>query len=103
MRQGTVRSGEEDWTRFQRDERWANDTMPELGAPDFLWASAIRASEEQRLRHDRDEVFHRLLSVGMFDWNGRDHRMDPTTLAMWHSSAMASRLLDRVRRTEDQV
>src|SRR6266436_7125339 len=103
MRHGTIRSGEESWSPRMREERWAADTLPELNIADFLWGSAICGSEELRLRHDRDGVMYRLLDVGFHDWTGRDHWMDPSTLAMWHSSAMSSRLLDRVHHTEDQV
>ena len=51
----------------------------------------------------RDEVMYRLIRMGVFDWKGKDERLNQMTLPMWHSSAMASRLLDRMNNVESKV
>ena len=69
----------------------------------------------------RDPVLWRLLTVwnstemafgtftdkvqqmGIFDWKGHDVRLHQVTLAMWHSTAIATRLVPRILELEAKV
>ena len=86
--------------------QWEHDILPKLHNADALWGFAIRASEETRLRQrlaGYDGVMRRLLRIGLHDWRGEDARLHQMTLPMWHSSAMASRLLDYTMQVDSQV
>jgi hypothetical protein len=71
-----------------------------------LWAYGIRASEEFRLRDwekVKDPVLKRLFTMGIFDWIDKDDRLNQATQAVRLSTAMSSRMLDRMMELEDKV
>ena len=41
--------------------------------------------------------------MGIFDWKGHDIRLNQVTLAMWHSTAIATRLVPRILELESKV
>ena len=41
--------------------------------------------------------------MGIFDWKGHDVRLNQVTLAMWHSTAIATRLVPRILELEGKV
>ena len=93
---------------MQKKSRWHNDNYPDLHDMDFLWASMVRchSGEIQRMNPDRirDKVLWRLFRVGVFDLPKGDKKTpNPISPALWHSTAMASRLLNRCLRSEDKV
>ena len=86
--------------------RWFRDRFLEFHRADQLWANAIRASEEGRLRSQdllNDLVLDDLLRMGVFDWTGVEDRLRQGILPMWHASAMASRMIDRIIGVEQKV
>ena len=86
--------------------RWNRDRFLEFHRADQLWANAIRASEEGRLRSQdliNDPVLDDLLRMGVFDWTGVKDHLRQGILPMWHVSAMASRMVDRIIGVEQKV
>ena len=41
--------------------------------------------------------------MGIFDWKGHDVRLNQVTPAMWHSMAIATRLVPRILELESKV
>ena len=41
--------------------------------------------------------------MGIFDWKGHDVRLNQVTPAMWHSTAIATRLAPRILELESKV
>ena len=41
--------------------------------------------------------------MGIFDWKGHDIRLNQMTPAMWHSMAIATRLVPRILELESKV
>ena len=41
--------------------------------------------------------------MGIFDWKGHDVRLNQVTPAMWHSTAIATRLVPRILELESKV
>ena len=85
---------------------WQQDAFPELHKEDALWANAIRCSEElEEMRGTvKDNVLWVLLKDGIYDWTRReDHKNSQTTLAMRHSTVLASRLVAWIKEVETKV
>jgi len=98
-------AGEERLGELGREARWRRDEFRELHNDDALWAYAIRAHFEWEAvrRSETDPVLLRLLHMGIHDWTGSDDRLHQATQAMRHSTAMATRLLSRIRTLEEKV
>jgi hypothetical protein len=102
MLHGVVRAGQQGFIEGE----WRRDTFPELHNDDALWAYMVRASEEYRLLDRgrlRDDVLRRLLRMGIYDWTGEDNRLNQTTPAMRHATAMVTRLVNRLLEVEEKV
>ena len=41
--------------------------------------------------------------MGIFDWKGHDVRLNQVTPAMWHSTAIATRLVPRILELKSKV
>ena len=41
--------------------------------------------------------------MGIFDWKGHDIRLNQVTPAMWHSTAIATRLVPRILELESKA
>ena len=41
--------------------------------------------------------------MGIFDWKGHDVQLHQVTLAMWHSTAITTRLVPRILELESKV
>ena len=41
--------------------------------------------------------------MGIFDWKGHDARLNQVTPSMWHSTAIATRLILRILELENKV
>ena len=98
--------GEGSWDPLRREIRWRLDHLPELGNDDALYGFAIRASKELRLvdwSEVNDPVLHRLLTMGIFDWNLPDNRLHQATQAIRFSTALDTRLLGRILQLERKV
>jgi len=50
-----------------------------------------------------DDVLYDLLKMGVLDWEAPNDRLNQTTLAMRHSTAMMMRMLSRVMQLEAKV
>jgi len=78
------------------EERRRRDRFLDLHHDDVLWANMI-CSHEDLLMLDRntmnDEVLYDLLKMGVLDWEVPNDRLNQTTLAMCHSTAMNMRML----------
>ena len=48
-------------------------------------------------------VTDKFYQMGIFDWKGHDIRLHQVTLAMWHSTAIATRLVPRILELESKV
>ena len=91
---------------------------------DALWGFMIRAGEQCRMSVPaelRDPVLWRLLKVwnlmetaldtvtdefqqmGIFKWKGHDVQLNQVTPAMWHTTAIATRLIPRILELESKV
>ena len=58
------------------------------------------------LELDRNGFWHvtdKFQQMGIFDWKGHDVRLHQVTLAMWHSTAIATRLVPRILELETKV
>lgn len=89
-----------------KEDRWQEDHLPEVHNEDALWGYAIRISEELRVRQPgdiRDNTLLRLLRMGIHDWSSPNNRSLGSAQAMRHSSALASRLLQRIMSFEEEV
>ena len=73
------------------EERRKRDRFLDLHNNDVLWANMIRAQTDL-LMLDRnemtDDVLFDLLKMGILDWEAPNNRLNQTTLAMRHSTAM---------------
>ena len=58
------------------------------------------------LELDRNGFWHvtnKFQQMGIFDWKGHDVRLHQVTPAMWHSTAIATRLVPRILELETKV
>ena len=82
------------------------DAFPQLHNDDALWAYMIQDSEQFRTLNDevlQDPVIIRLLHMGIFDWEEPNGTLHQATRAIWHSTALGSRLLGRILLEERKV
>ena len=88
------------------EERRKWDRFLDLHNDDVLWANMIRANTDL-LMMDRkemtDNVLYDLLKMGVLDWEAPNDRLNQTTPAMHHSTAMMMRMLSRVLQLEAKV
>jgi len=88
------------------EERRKQDRFLDLHSDDVLWANMIRAHQDL-LMLDRkemtDDVLFDLLKMGILDWETPNDRLNQTTPAMRHSTAMMMRMLSRVMQLEAKV
>jgi len=88
------------------EERRKQDRFLDLHNDDILWANMIRAQQDL-LMMDRkemtDDVLYDLLKMGVLDWETPNDRLNQTTPAMRHSTAMMMRMLSRVMQLEAKV
>jgi len=99
---GKVLQGESEFD----EDRWFNDELWECVPDDFLWGCMLRFSDAlKRYAGERinDPVLARLLTMGTFDWQGPDSRPQSTTQAVRFTTAVAGRLLHRLRKAEEKV
>ena len=88
------------------EEQWKRDKLCEAYCDDALWGYIIRISEQLHLRvpgEYEDDVLFKLICMGMFDWDGDNHRTNALTQAMRHSTAMVHWVLERIKRVEMTV
>ena len=58
------------------------------------------------LELDRNGFWHvtdKFQQMGIFDWKGHDVRLHQVTPEMWHSTAIATRLVPRILELESKV
>jgi len=88
------------------EERRKQDRFLDLHNDDVLWANMIRAHQDL-LMLDRkemtDDVLFDLLKMGILDWEAPNDRLNQTTPAMRHSTAMMMRMLSRIMQLEAKV
>jgi len=88
------------------EERRRRDRFLELHHDDILWANMIRAHQDL-LALDRkvmtDDVLYDLLKMGILDWSAPNNRLNQTTPAMHHVTAMQMRMLAQHLSLEDKV
>jgi len=88
------------------EERRKQDRFLDLHNDDVLWANMIRAHQDL-LMLDRkemtDDVLFDLLRMGILDWEAPNDRLNQTTPAMRHSTAMMMWMLSRVMQLEAKV
>ena len=85
------------------EERWLQDTMPELHKMDTLWAYCIRgAAWFHRLNRQQvnNPVLVRLLEMGLVDGHLSDNKFN---FSDRYTAIATSRLLDRLMVVEEQV
>ena len=79
---------------IEERRRW--DRFLDLHHDDILWVNIIRLHKDL-LVMDRnrlnDEVLFDLLKMGVLDWSAPNERLNQTTQAMCHSTAMNMRML----------
>ena len=87
-------------------EQWKRDELREAYCDDALWGYMVWISEQLRLwvpGEYEDDVLFKLICMGVFDWDGDNHRTNASTQAMRHSTAMVHRVLERIKRVETTV
>ena len=98
--------GEENHNPLQRTQCWRNDQFLELNTDDQLWAYACHASEELCMTMRwliGNPVLYHLLKMGIFNWKGRNMRMNQATQAIQHSTTMVTHLMPWIIGLEDKV
>ena len=105
MRKGKILAGEEHLSVQGCEAQWKNDMFCKLHKDDVLWAYMIWCSDELAKMNSqlKGPVMGKLLHMGMFDWTGVDSRLNQTTPAMHHATAIASRLTTRLLEEESKV
>jgi hypothetical protein len=88
------------------EERRRRDRFLDLYHDDRLWANMIRADQDL-LALDRkvmtDDVLYDLLKMGVLDWEAPNDRLNQTTPAMRHATAMQMRMLGHHLNLESKV
>ena len=88
------------------EERRRRDRFLDLHHDDLLWANMIRAHQDL-LALDRkvmtDDVLFDLMKMGILDWQAPNDRLNQTTPAMRHATAMQMRMLAMHLNLEDKV
>ena len=88
------------------EERRRRDRFLDLHNDDVLWANMIR-SHQDLLMLDRnvvnDEVLFDLLKMGILDWESPNERLNQTTQAMRHATAINMRMLAKHLSLEAKV
>jgi len=88
------------------EERRKQDRFLDLHNDDVLWVNMIRAHQDLLLldrKEMTDDVLYDLLKMGILDWEVPNDRLNQTTPAMRHSTAMMMRMLLRVMQLEAKV
>ena len=88
------------------EEQWKRDELREAYCDNALWGYMIWISEQLRLwvpGEYEDDVLFKLICMGMFDWDGDNHRTNASTQAMRHSTAMVHWVLERIKQVETMV
>ena len=87
-------------------EERRRDRFLDLHHDNILWANMIR-SHEDLLMLDwntlNNEVLYDLLKMGALDWEAPNERLNQTTQAMRHSTAMNMRMLAKHLSLEAKV
>ena len=89
---------------IEERRRW--DRFLDLHHNNVLWANMIQAHQDL-LALDRkvmtDDVLYDLLKMGILDWQAPNDRLNQTTPAMRHATAMQMRMLAQHLSLEDKV
>ena len=91
--------GAPDMERFDK-EQWKRDELCEAYCDNSLWGYMIQISEQLHLRvpgEYEDDVLFKLICMGVFNWDGDNHRTNALTQAMRHSMAMVHWVLERIK------
>ena len=78
--------------------------MPNVNSGRFERSGALAFTDGLEL--DRNGFWHvtdNFQQMGIFDWKGHDVRLHQVTPAMWHSTAIATRLVPRILELESKV
>ena len=91
--------GAPDAERFD-EEQWRNDKITEAYCDDALWGYMIWINKQLHLQvpgEYEDDILFKLICMGVFDWDGDDHRTNASTQAMRHSTVMVHWVLERIK------
>jgi len=88
------------------EERRRRDRFLDLHHDDVLWANMIHSHEDLLLLDQdslNDKVLYDLLKMGTLDWEAPNERLNQTTQALRHSTAMNMRMLAKHLNLEAKV
>ena len=91
---------------IEEKARWEGETLPQCYNDDALFGYMVRMVGQMnydRRQQMNDEVLHRLLQMGIFDWKGEDKPMHQATRAIRFSTAIAGRIIPRLLDVEAKV
>ena len=78
--------------------------MSDVGSCRFKRSGALVFADGLELnRNGFWHVTDKFHQMGIFDWKGHDVRLHQVTPAMWHSTAIATRLIPRILELETKV
>ena len=78
--------------------------MSDVDSDRFERSGALAFADGLELnRNGSGRVTDQFQQMGIFDWKGHDVRLHQVTPAMWHSTAIATRLVPRILELESKV
>ena len=79
-------------------------TVSDVGSGRLERSSALAFADGLELnRNGFLTITDEFQQMGIFDWKGHDVRLHQVTPAMWHSTAIATRLVPRILELESKV
>ena len=88
------------------EEQWKRDELREAYCDDALWGYMIQISKQLRLQvpgEYKDDILFKLICMGVFNWDGGDHRTNASTQVMRHLTAMVHWVIERIKQVETTV
>ena len=91
---------------MRKEARRVNDAFVEAHHDDALFGYMLRESSDYETTDwnvVNDPVIHRLLRMGIYDWQDPDKELHQAKRAIRFSTALSSRILKRVLTVEQKV